>query len=59
MRRSTIPEARQKAYDDAIAFLQLVASGKASLPSASGSSSQGMQLSSADAIFSRDNMTSW
>lgn len=59
MRRSAIPEARQKAYDDGIAFLQLVASGKASLPSASGSSSQGMQLSSADAIFSRDNMTSW
>jgi phage gp36-like protein len=59
VRRSTVPEARQKAYDDAIAFLKLVAAGKASIPSTSISPSHGVQFESADSIFDRDNMTSW
>ncbi len=46
MRRSTIPEARQKAYDNAIAFLQLLAAGKATLPDTGGASrsSQSVQI---------------
>jgi phage gp36-like protein len=60
MRRSIIPEARQKAYDDAIAFLRLLATGKAILPDTDGSAgSQGVQFSSATSIFNRDNMTSF
>jgi phage gp36-like protein len=59
MRRSTIPEVRQKAYDDAIAFLKLVAIGKASIPSTSVSASSGVQIESSAPVFDRDNMTSW
>jgi phage gp36-like protein len=58
LRRSTVPEARQKAYNDAIAFLQLLAAGKATLPSTSVSG-QGVQFESATSIFNRDNMTSF
>jgi len=58
MRRSTIPEPRQKAYDDAIAFLRLLAVGKVSLPAVSVST-QGVQIESAAPVFNRDNMTSW
>jgi phage gp36-like protein len=59
MRRSTIPEPRQKAYDNAIAFLKLVAAGKASIPSTSVTASSGVQIESAAAIFERDNMNVW
>ena len=59
VRRSTVPEARQKAYDDAIAFLKLVAAGKATLPSTSISPGQGVQIESAAPIFDRDNMNAW
>lgn len=63
LRRSTVPEARQKAYDDAIAFLQLLAAGKATIPDdGSGETAAGshsVQFSSATSIFNRDNMTSW
>ena len=58
MRRSAIPEPRQKAYDDAIAFLRLLAVGKVSLPAVSVST-QGVQIESAAPVFNRDNMTSW
>jgi phage gp36-like protein len=63
MRRSSIPEARQKAYDNGIAFLQLLAAGKATIPDDSGgggtSGNQGVQFASAPSIFNRDSMTSW
>jgi phage gp36-like protein len=59
LRRSTVPEARQKAYDDAIAFLKLIAAGQVSLPAATSPTSQGVQLTSAASVFDRDNMTSW
>ena len=59
LRRSTVPEARQKAYDDAIAFLKLLATGKVRLPAATTPTSQGVQLTSAASVFDRDNMTSW
>jgi phage gp36-like protein len=63
MRRSIIPEARQKAYDDAIAFLQLLAAGKAVLPDDGGGAGsvagQTPQIVSSPSILNRDNMTSW
>jgi phage gp36-like protein len=63
-RRSVVPEARQKAYDDGIAFLKLLVAGKAVLPPADTGetvtgSSHTPQFSSATSIFNRDNMTSW
>jgi phage gp36-like protein len=59
MRRSAIPEPRQKAYDDAIAFLKLLAAGTVKLPSATSPETQGVQFNSAASIFDRDNMSGY
>ena len=61
VRRSTVPEARKKAYDDAIAFLRLVVEGKAIITDSGGTvaANAGVQIESADSIFDRDNRTGW
>ena len=64
LRRSAVPEARQKAYDDGIAFLKLLAAGKTILPDDGGGGAvavagQTPQIVSSPSIFNRDNMTSW
>ena len=61
LRRSAVPEARVKSYDDAIAYLKDVAASVAVLPDdgTTTGGSQAPQLSSAASIFDRDNLTSW
>ncbi len=58
-RRSAVPEARKKVYDDAIAFLKLLATGTIKLPVSTSPTRQGVQFTSAAPVFDRDNMTSW
>jgi phage gp36-like protein len=61
-RRSVAPEVRQQKYDNAVAFLKLVAAGKAEIVGASGVEVPGdvqdvTEVSSAARVFSRDKMS--
>ena len=58
-RRSAVPEIRRKNYEDAIAHLKDISTGKASLPPVGASEVPGgdeTEISSADRIFTRDKM---
>lgn len=60
-RRSVAPEVRQQKRDEAVAFLKLVAAGKAEIIGAAGVEVPGdaqdvTEISSATRVFSRDEM---
>jgi len=61
-RRSTPPEVRKDRYNAAIAFLEKVAEGIVSLGDAApapGSSTHGVNITSNDRVFKRDDMKSF
>lgn len=59
-RRSQAPEERRQKYDDAVKYLEKIASGKAVLPEAAsapaGSSDHAVSVSSNTRVFSRESM---
>jgi len=61
-RRGVAPEVRRRGYDDAVAFLKLVAAGQAVIEGAGGEappSQQAEEFAGASRQFSRDGLGDW
>jgi phage gp36-like protein len=61
-RRGVAPEVRRRAYEDAVAFLKLVAAGQAVIEGADGEATSDQQVedfTGADRQFSRDILRDW
>jgi phage gp36-like protein len=61
-RRGVTPEVRRRGYEDAVAFLKLVAAGQAVIEGADGeapSSRQAEEFTGASRQFSRDTLGEW
>jgi phage gp36-like protein len=61
-RRSVAPEIRRRGYEDAIAFLKLVAAGQALIEGAGGeppASQETAEITGATRLFGRDTLGDW